>query len=228
MLVHLYEERGERLVERLRGMFAFALWDRPNRRLLLARDRMGIKPLYIYRDDEKLIFGSEPKAILAHPGVPREVDAEALEDYLAFGVVLGSKSIFKGIEQLDPGHTLLVEPGRWDRPARRYWRLEVEPDERPTADEWREAVAAKLDETVRLHLIADVPIGAFLSGGLDSSVDRGGGGRVDERAAPNLLDGVRRGGLQRAAARPEGGRAVRHPAHRGGGHARTPCGCSTS
>ena len=85
-------------------------------------------------------------------------------------MVLGSRSIFRGIERLGPGHTLLVEPGKWDRPARRYWRLEVEPDEGPTVEEWREAVAAKLDETVRLHLIADVPVGAFLSGGLDSSL----------------------------------------------------------
>src|SRR4051812_31677280 len=86
VLVHLYEEHGEHLVERLRGMFAFALWDRPRRSLLLARDRLGIKPLYFYRDAEKLVFGSELKAILAHPGVPRAVDLEALEDYLAFGM----------------------------------------------------------------------------------------------------------------------------------------------
>src|SRR5580704_5776326 len=86
VLVHLYEDEGDRLVERLRGMFTFALWDRNKRRLLLARDRLGIKPLYIYRDAEKLLFGSELKAILAYPGVPREVDSAGLEEYLAFGM----------------------------------------------------------------------------------------------------------------------------------------------
>ena len=106
VLVHLYEDEGDRLVERLRGMFAFALWDRNRRRLLLARDRLGIKPLYVYRDAEKLLFGSELKAILAYPGVPREVDPAALEDYLAFGMVPGDGSIFRGIEKLPPAHVL--------------------------------------------------------------------------------------------------------------------------
>ncbi len=169
VLVHLYEEEGERLVERLRGMFAFALWDRTRRRLLLARDRVGIKPLYLYRDAEKLLFGSELKAILAHPGVARDLDPAALEDYLAFGMVPGARAIFKHVEKLPPAHTLLVCAADWYRPARRYWQLRFEPDPKPTVDEWCEALTAKLEETVRLHLIADVPVGAFLSGGLDSS-----------------------------------------------------------
>jgi asparagine synthase (glutamine-hydrolysing) len=170
VLVHLYEEHGEDLVDRLRGMFAFALWDRPRRRLLLARDRLGIKPLYVYRDAEKLLFASEPKAILAHPGVPRDVDPAALEDYLGLGMVPGSRSIFRGIEKLPPAHTLVAEAGRWDRAPRRYWRLRFEPDEGRTVDDWREAIREKLSESVRLHLIADVPVGAFLSGGVDSSI----------------------------------------------------------
>jgi asparagine synthase (glutamine-hydrolysing) len=170
VLVHLYEDDGERLVEKLRGMFAFALWDRPKRRLLLARDRLGIKPLYVYRDAEKLLFGSELKAILAYPGMGREVHAEALEDYLAFGMVPGSRSIFRHIEKLPPAHTLTARPTELAGVPRRYWRLHVEPDHRPSAEEWQEAVSAKIDETVRLHLIADVPVGAFLSGGLDSSI----------------------------------------------------------
>jgi asparagine synthase (glutamine-hydrolysing) len=169
VLVHLYEEEGEDLVGRLRGMFAFALWDRPRRRLLLARDRLGIKPLYLYRDAEKFLFGSELKAILAHPGVAGAVDPAALEDYLTFGMVLGERSIFRNLERLRPAHTLLVEAGRFDRAPRCYWRLRLEPDPRPTAEEWQEAIQAKLAETARLHLIADVPVGAFLSGGLDSS-----------------------------------------------------------
>lgn len=170
VLVHLYEDYGEDLVGRLRGMFAFALWDSRRRRLLLARDRVGIKPLYVYRDGEKLIFGSELKAILAYPGIDREIDPEALEDYLALGVVPGHRSIFRQIEKLPPAHTLTIEEGHWDARPRRYWQLQFEPDPRPSADEWQEVIRAKLAETVRQHLLADVPVGAFLSGGLDSSL----------------------------------------------------------
>jgi asparagine synthase (glutamine-hydrolysing) len=170
VLVHLYEEEGERLVERLRGMFAFALWDRTRRRLLLARDRLGIKPLYVYRDAEKLLFASELKAILVHPGVRREIDPAALDDYLAYGMVLGARSIFRDIEKLLPAHTLMVRAGDWNGPLRRFWQLQFDPDSRPSVGEWQEAVRAKVAEAVRLHLIADVPVGAFLSGGLDSSV----------------------------------------------------------
>jgi asparagine synthase (glutamine-hydrolysing) len=169
VLVHLYEESGARLVERLRGMFAFALWDRRRRRLLLARDRLGIKPLYIYRDSEKVLFGSELKAILACPGVARNVDEAALEDYLAYGMVSGTRTIFRQTEKLAPAHTLVLGHGEPDAAPCRYWQLRLEPDPKPTAAQWQEAVLAKLDETVRLHLIADVPVGAFLSGGLDSS-----------------------------------------------------------
>jgi asparagine synthase (glutamine-hydrolysing) len=170
VLVHLYEEDGDRLVDRLRGMFAFALWDRERRRLVLARDRLGIKPLYVYRDAEKLLFGSELKAILAHPGVEVTVDPAAVEDYLAFGMVPGPRSIFRQIEKLPPAHVWTVSGGQWQHAPRTYWRLRVEPDQRPTAGEWQEAVRAKVSEAVRLHLIADVPVGAFLSGGLDSSI----------------------------------------------------------
>jgi asparagine synthase (glutamine-hydrolysing) len=170
VLVHLYEDEGDRLVERLRGMFTFALWDRTRRRLLLARDRLGIKPLYVYRDANRLLFASELKAILACPGVPREVRPEALEDYLAFGMVPGDGSIFRGIEKLPPAHVLAARADDLHAAPRRYWRLRVEPDPKPTAEEWRDAVRAKVNEAVRLHMIADVPVGAFLSGGLDSSV----------------------------------------------------------
>src|SRR5690242_7617370 len=123
VLVHLYEEEGEHLVGRLRGMFAFALWDRRRRRLLLARDRVGIKPLYIYRDAEKLLFGSEIKALLAHPGVERALDAAGLEDYLAFGMVPGAGSIFRRVEKLPPAHVLVASAAALDGRPRRYWRL---------------------------------------------------------------------------------------------------------
>jgi len=170
VLVHLYEEHGEDLVERLRGMFAFALWDRRQRRLLLARDRLGIKPLYVYRDAEKLLFASEPKAILVYPGVQAAVDPAALEDYLAFGMVPGRRSIFRGVEKLPPGHTLVATHERLTADPRRYWQLHLEADESRTEEQWEEEIRAKLDEAVRLHLIADVPVGAFLSGGIDSSI----------------------------------------------------------
>lgn len=169
VLVHLYEERGERMVERLRGMFAFAIWDRRRRRLFLARDRVGIKPLYLYRDHEKLLFASEPKAILSYPGIAAEIDPESLESYLAFGVVPGPRSIFRGITKLPPAHTLMVESGHLDATPKRYWRLKFEPDDRLSEDDWQEAVKDKFEESVRIHMVSDVPVGAFLSGGLDSS-----------------------------------------------------------
>jgi asparagine synthase (glutamine-hydrolysing) len=168
VLVHLYEERGEGMVERLRGMFAFALWDRVRRSLLLARDRLGIKPLYLHRDGERLLFASEAKALLAYPGFDPRADAAALEDYLAFGMVPGARSVFEGVEKLPPAHLLVAGHGRLGPAPRRYWRLAPEPDEAPAAGRWEEAVRAKLDEAVRLHLVADVPVGLFLSGGVDS------------------------------------------------------------
>ncbi len=143
VLVHLYEEEGDRLVERLRGMFAFALWDRRRRQLLLARDRLGIKPLYLYRDAEKVLFGSELKAILAHPGVQTGLDPAGLEDYFTFGVVPGARSIFQHIEKLPPAHVLSLQAGRFDCPPRRYWQLRIEPDERTTPEEWQEALRAR-------------------------------------------------------------------------------------
>jgi asparagine synthase (glutamine-hydrolysing) len=170
VLVHLYEEQGLELVHRLRGMFAFALWDRAAKKLLLARDRVGIKPFYYYRDSEKLLFASEPKAILTYPGLARFVDALAVEDYLAYGMVSGTRSIFRGLQQIPPGHTLLVQADRLDAAPRRYWQLCLRSDDTRTPDDWQEEIQAKLEETVRLHLLADVPVGAFLSGGLDSSM----------------------------------------------------------
>jgi asparagine synthase (glutamine-hydrolysing) len=170
VLAHLYEELGDQVVERLRGMFAFALWDSKREKLLLARDRLGIKPLYFYRDAEKFLFASELKAILAHPRVQRDIDVRALEDYFTFGMVPSPRSIFRGVEKLPPAHTLVAGRGQFGNAPRRYWRLAHEPDWQRSPDEWQEALCAKLDDTVRLHLIADVPIGAFLSGGLDSSV----------------------------------------------------------
>ena len=170
VLAHLYEDEGDDLVRRLRGMFAFAVWDGPRRRLTLARDRVGLKPLYVYRDDEKLVFGSELKAILAHGGIDRSVDPTAIEDYLAFGVIPGAACIFRNARKLLPAHVLTVQAGAWDHRPRRYWQLSAETDAKPTLPEWREALGAKVLETVAAHQIADVPVGTLLSGGVDSSV----------------------------------------------------------
>jgi len=170
VLVHLYEEVGEELVTRLRGMFAFAIWDDKRRRLMLARDRVGLKPLYVYHDADKLLFGSELKAILAHPQVDRAIDPRAIEDYLAFGMIPGERAIFRRARKLPPGHVLTVESDTFDSTPRRYWQFRIEPDHNTTVAEWQEALEAKISETVQAHRIADVPVGAFLSGGLDSSV----------------------------------------------------------
>lgn len=169
VLVHLYEEMGERLVERLRGMFAFAIWDDRRKQLLLGRDHIGQKPLYYYHRGGEFLFGSEIKAILAFDSVDRTLDYEAIEDYLTFGVIPGEKSIFRHIRKLPPAHTLMIRQQTFDASLLRYWRLEGEPDESRTEADWLKIIDEKLQETVKAHQIADVPVGAFLSGGLDSS-----------------------------------------------------------
>jgi asparagine synthase (glutamine-hydrolysing) len=162
-----YEAWGDACVERLRGMFAFAIWDRARRRLLLARDRIGVKPLYYAWNGSRLLFASEIKGILAHPAASTRLDREALDDYLTYLYVPAPKSIYAGIRKLRPGHLLIVsEDGITERP---YWALRFEPDERASETEHAERLAAALEESVRLHLVSDVPLGAFLSGGLDST-----------------------------------------------------------
>lgn len=169
VLVHLYEEEQENMVRRLRGMFAFAIWDSRRRQLFLVRDRLGIKPLYFRRTETSILFASEPKAILAWPGVTPEVDPEAMEDYLCFGMVLNPKSIFRGIEQLPPAHTLTISHERFYAEPRCYWEPQFRPIDQ-SVEEWCTAIRSKVQETVRAHLIADVPVGAFLSGGVDSTI----------------------------------------------------------
>jgi asparagine synthase (glutamine-hydrolysing) len=170
-LVHLYEEYGADCVRHLRGMFAFALWDARSHTLLLARDRLGIKPLYYAPTPRGLIFGSELKALISSPSVRRRVDRSALAAYLRFGYVPDPLSILEGVAKLPPGHVLLVKDGRAGAPQR-YWeptshfRREHESlDEAETgARLW-----GLLGDAVRSHLVSDVPVGAFLSGGLDST-----------------------------------------------------------
>lgn len=170
VIVHLYEEHGRDLVQHLRGMFAIALWDKTKRELLLARDHLGQKPLYVYRDNEKLLFGSELKAILAHPNVDRSIQQEAVEDYFTFGVIPGERSIFQRVQRLPAAHTMVVSSDDFrTATAQRFWRLSFDHEDTASEDEWRQRVDAKVQESVEAHLIADVPVGAFLSGGLDSS-----------------------------------------------------------
>jgi len=170
VLLHLYEEEQTGLLSRLRGMFAFALWDSRNRTLLLARDHVGIKPLYIYRDEHVLLFASEPKAFFAYPGIELSLDPTALDQYLAFGVTCGTRSIFKRVEKLAPAHALTVSSRTLAASARRYWSLTPQAAAPRSEEGWIDAIRHKVTEAVRLTTIADVPVGAFLSGGVDSSV----------------------------------------------------------
>jgi asparagine synthase (glutamine-hydrolysing) len=167
-IVHAYEEWGDDGIQRLRGMFAFALWDARRKRLLLARDRVGIKPLYYRHAGNYLWFASEIKAIL-QGGCPRELDFFALHQYLSFAHVPAPNTIFRGIKKLLPGHLLICQDGHTE--LRPFWDLELRPAQ-SGAMTWSDAkaeVSRLLDECVRLHMVADVPLGAFLSGGIDSS-----------------------------------------------------------
>jgi len=166
VIVHLYEESGEECVQALRGMFAFAIWDSSRNRLMLARDRLGIKPLYYAAVPEGLIFASELKALLAHPRISRDVDPEALAEYFTHLCVPGNMSIFKGVRKLPPAHVLTYSGGRVR--LTRYWQIQPQPDYGRTEREWTEQLRDHLRDAVESHLVADVPVGAFLSGGLDS------------------------------------------------------------
>ena len=167
-LLHLYEEHGPDCVTQVNGMFALALWDSKNQSLLLARDRLGKKPLYYRATTTQFIFGSEVKALLQHPGCPRELDTRSLSRYLAYEYVPAPHCIFKGIHKLPAGHWLTWKHGQTQ--IRRYWDLNFSKhvENRPEKD-LAEELCARFKEAVRLRLISDVPLGVFLSGGIDSS-----------------------------------------------------------
>src|SRR5437588_75469 len=171
VLVHLYEERGLRFVDALRGMFAVAVWDARRRRLLLARDRYGIKPLYWRAGGGTLAFASELKALLRDPGFSREVDLDALETFLAFNSIPAPLTIFRDARKLPPGHLLTWEPGGEPR-VERYARpapADAGAVRREPAGELAAELRERLRDSVRAHLVADVPVGVLLSGGIDSS-----------------------------------------------------------
>ena len=171
VLVHLYEEVGDDLVSFLRGMFAFAIWDARRQRLLLARDRFGIKPLYTYDDGRRFLFASELKAIVAaSPLVDRTIDDEALRLYFSLGYIPAPHAIYRRCRKLLPGHTMVLEEGKEPR-ARRYWDLRtITTDPHIREEDAIDRLDALVRDAVKVRLVADVPLGAFLSGGTDSSL----------------------------------------------------------
>ncbi len=171
VLIHLYEEYGDGCVEPLRGMFAFAIWDGPRRELFLARDRLGIKPLYYAATSEGFLFGSELKALVQSPWLAPRLDRKGLGAYLQYGYVPDPLSILEGVAKVPPGHTLRIRSGRPDAP-RRYWQPtdHFKTGRRPASEAQGAAeLWERLEDAVRFHMVSDVPVGAFLSGGVDST-----------------------------------------------------------
>ena len=166
-IIHAYEEYGGPFVERLRGMFAFAIWDRRLHRLVLARDRLGLKPVYYWKGDGIFAFASEIKALLQISQIRREVDPEALDLYLSLRYVPGPRTMFKGILKLQPGHILVLDPTGIH--IRRYWDIGMGAETEADEEECLSGFEQLLEESVRLRLMSEVPLGVFLSGGIDSS-----------------------------------------------------------
>jgi asparagine synthase (glutamine-hydrolysing) len=168
VIVHLYEEFGPKCVEKLRGMFGLAVWDGNTKTLFLARDRVGIKPIYYCLTRESLVFGSEIKAILADPSVKREIAPELIDRFLTFLYMPGEETLLAGIQKLAPGHYLLVKNGKAE--VRQYWDLDLaEPSQKISLEDAKNELQKLLAKTVELHMIADVPVGVLLSGGVDST-----------------------------------------------------------
>jgi len=169
-IVHGWEEWGEDCVGRFRGMFAFALWDRKRETLFLARDRLGIKPLYYAPlADGTMLFGSELKSLLLHPALPRDIDPCAVEEYFAYGYVPDPRTIYQGVRKLAPGHLLVWRRGQSEPRPRAYWDVVFEDGAAVDEDRVRGELIDRLRDAVSCRMIADVPLGAFLSGGVDSS-----------------------------------------------------------
>jgi len=170
VIVHGWEAWGEACVDRFRGMFAFALYDRNRETLFLARDRLGVKPLYYsLLPDGTLLFGSELKSLLVHPGLGREIDPCAVEEYFALGYVAEPRTVFEGTRKLPPGHRLTVKRGASLPEPVEYWDVRFTLDSPLTMEEACEELNRRLEESIRLRMISEVPLGAFLSGGVDSS-----------------------------------------------------------
>ena len=169
VIIHAYEEWGEACLKELRGMFAFAIWDKEQRKLFAARDRLGIKPLYYTMKRGSFIFASEIKALIATGLIEKELDPVAFYHYLTFGAIPAPWTILKDIKALLPGHKLVLRGDKLE--IERYWDIEIsEPILKRSEQEWAEGLRKLLEESMSLHMISDVPVGAFLSGGVDSSI----------------------------------------------------------
>ena len=169
VIVHLYEEYGDGLVQHLRGMFAFSLWDETRQRGLIARDRLGIKPLFYAQAGGGLLFGSEIKAILASGRIEADLDHQALDAFIAFTYIPAPLTIYRAVRKLEPGHLLVYENGQATKRA--YWDVDfTAPDQAPDERQWTEQFDSAIKSAVESHLVSDVPVGAFLSGGIDSSL----------------------------------------------------------
>jgi len=170
VIVHAWEQWGEACVDRLRGMFAFALWDERQQTLFLARDRLGVKPLYYAQlPDGVWLFGSELKSLLTHGGLKRELDPQAVEEYFALGYVPEPRTIYTSAHKLPPGHTLCLRRGQPAAEPRRYWDVRFTGDSTISEADAQAELVERIRESVRLRMISEVPLGAFLSGGVDSS-----------------------------------------------------------
>ena len=168
VLLHGYEQWGKDLLPRLRGMFAFAIWDRSAQTLFCARDHFGIKPLYYYQaEDGTLLFGSEIKSFLAHPSFKKELNRDQLELYLSYQYSPGENTFFKGVKKLLPAHWMEWKEGSLT--VERYWQPEFSPEDSRTLEEWEQDISDAMKESVQAHKIADVEVGSFLSSGVDSS-----------------------------------------------------------
>ena len=170
VIVNLYAEYKEKCLQHLRGMFAFVIWDTKEKVLFGARDRFGIKPFYYYIDNEKFVWGSEIKSINASTCIKKDIDVEALDSYFAYGYIFDEMSVFKQIRKLKPGHFFYLKLKKSNNiQIQKYWDIQFEPDFTKTEDYWKEIVRETLKESVNMRMISDVPLGAFLSGGVDSS-----------------------------------------------------------
>ncbi|WP_227817231.1 asparagine synthase (glutamine-hydrolyzing) [Nitrogeniibacter aestuarii] len=167
VLLHLYRAEGDEFIHRLNGMFNFALWDAPRRRLLIGRDRLGVKPLYLYRDSRVLAFATEAKALFAVPGISPSLNREALSSYLTLGYVAAPHSMFEHVEKLPPATMMSIDASgvrQWQ-----YWKMPATVDNTLTEADWIERTRVEMEAAVHRQMVSDVPIGAFLSGGVDSS-----------------------------------------------------------
>ena len=170
VIVHAWEAWGEACVERFRGMLAFALWDRNRETLFLARDRLGVKPLfYAYLQDGTLAFGSELKVLMQHPALDRRIDPQAVEEYFALGYTAEPRTIFRGAAKLEPGHLLVLRRGQRAANPRAYWDVRFTLDNPMSLGDAMAELDGRLHESIRMRMISEVPLGAFLSGGVDSS-----------------------------------------------------------